>query len=273
MGFWCLRVNNQNKRPGNFLPVNEMDIFYRESGQGIPLILLHGGTRTHKMWDPFIPHFSNRFRVITPDSRGHGRTINPDQGLSYRQMGDDLAAFIKTLDLDRPIIFGWSDGGQTALELGMRYPELARCLVVGGAWYRFSKEYQEGLKSAGYEGPGKVNYEIIDEFAPPGWRDHFRESHPRPDPDHYLSFLESISRMFWTPLNYRREDFEKIQEPTLILIGENDEFVSPQESREMADMIPGAELAVIQNVGHFDILVEGGEFLTVVDDFFSRLIE
>ena len=262
-----------NKRPGKFVQANDLEIYYREEGNGIPLILLHGGMGTHNYWDPFIPHFSESFRVITPDSRGHGRTKNPDSGLNYRQMADDLAAFIQVLDLDRPIVFGFSDGGQTALELGMRYPASSRGLVVGGAWYRFSKEYQEGIKSAGYEGPGIINYESIDKYAQPGWKERMWESHPHPDPDYYKRLLEDISRMWWTPLNYKREDFEKIKRPTLILIGENDEAVPVQESREMAQMIPGAELAVIQNVGHFDILVVGGEFLVIVDDFFHRLVE
>jgi pimeloyl-ACP methyl ester carboxylesterase len=261
-----------HNRRGKFAQANDLEIFYREIGEGVPLILLHGGTRTHETWNPFIPHFSERFRVITPDSRGHGRTKNPGPGLSYRQMGDDLAAFIQVLDLDRPIIFGFSDGGQIALELGMRYPALARSLVIGGAWYRFAEEYQEGLKKVGYEGPGKVNYGSIDKYAQPGWRDRMWESHPHPDPDYYETLLEDISRMWWTPLNYQGEDFERIKRPTLIFIGENDEAVPVQESREMAQMIPSAELAVIQNVGHFDILVEGGEFLDIVDDFFHRLL-
>jgi pimeloyl-ACP methyl ester carboxylesterase len=263
---------DQNPRPDKFAPANDLEIYYRESGSGIPLILLHGGIDTHRLWDPFITHFSERFRVITPDSRGHGRTVNPDPGLSYRVMADDMAAFIQALDLERPMVFGFSDGGQIALEIGMRYPGLTRGLVVGGAWFRFSIQYQEGLRRAGYEGPGQVNFKTIDQNDRPGWRDRMRKSHPRSDPDYYLSFLEDISRMWWTPLDYQREDFEKIEQPTLILIGEYDEAVPPQESREMAGMIPDAELAIIPGVGHLDLLVEGGEFLKIVDDFFSRLI-
>ena len=261
-----------HKRPGKFVQANDLEIYYREEGDGIPLILLHGGTDTHKLWDPFIPHFAERYRVLTPDSRGHGRTINPSPGLSYQGMADDLARFIEVLDLNRPLIFGYSDGGQIALELGMRYPSLSRGLVVGGAWYRFSQEYQDGLRRAGYEGPGQVNFDTIDQYARPGWRDRLRVQHPGQDPDYYLILLKDISRMWWTPLNYHQEDFQKISVPTLILIGELDEMIPQDEAREMAQLIPGAELAIIKNAGHLDLLVEGGEFLNIVDDFFSRLI-
>jgi pimeloyl-ACP methyl ester carboxylesterase len=250
-----------------------LEIHYQESGSGIPLILLHGGMDTHKLWDPFFPHFSKRFRVFAPDSRGHGKTVNPTRGLSYRLMADDLAAFIQALDLDRPIVFGFSDGGQIALEIGMRYPSLTRGLVIAGAWYQFSEEYQKGLKRVGFEGPGKINYRKIDKIFPVGWRDRMRESHPRPDPDYYHIFLEDISQMWWTPLNYRLGDFQKIIQPTLILIGEDDRAVPLHESQEMSEMIPDAELAVIRGTGHNDLIVEGGEFLAVVDDFIMQIIE
>jgi len=109
------------------------------------------------------------FRVITPDSRGHGRTVNPARELSYSTMADDLAAFIQALGLEKPFIFGYSDGGQTALDFGMRYPDLAKALVIGAAWYRFSEEYQNALKNAGYEGPGLLNFEVIGKKTPPDW--------------------------------------------------------------------------------------------------------
>ncbi len=131
---------------GKFVNANGLDIYYQEYGKGRPLILLHGATDTHKLWKPFIPEFSKFFRVITPDTRGHGRTLNPAGELSYQVMADDLAEFIQDLDLEKPFMFGYSDGGQTALDFGMRYPDIPGALVIGGAWYQFSAEYQDSLR-------------------------------------------------------------------------------------------------------------------------------
>ncbi len=138
-----------------FILANGLDIFFQEAGQGRPLILLHGATDTHTLWKPFIPGLSKYFKVITPDSRGHGRTFNPIGTLSYKVMADDLAAFIQAKRLEKPFVFGYSDGGQAALDFGMRYPDIPGALVIGGAWYRFSKEYRCGLSRAGFVGPGK----------------------------------------------------------------------------------------------------------------------
>ncbi len=90
------------------------------------------------MWQTHTPFFARHFRVIAPDSRGHGRANNPTGEFSYRLMADDVVALVQALGLTKPLICGYSDGGQTALEIGMRYPNLAAALVVGAAWYRSS---------------------------------------------------------------------------------------------------------------------------------------
>ncbi len=66
--------------------------------------------------------------MIVPDSRGHGRTNNPAGTMSYRLFADDMAALVQALGLHKPLIFAYSDGGQVALELGMRYPICPRRL-------------------------------------------------------------------------------------------------------------------------------------------------
>jgi pimeloyl-ACP methyl ester carboxylesterase len=259
--------------PGTFASANDLEIYYRDYGKGHPLILLHGGTDTHRLWDPFIPDLIQHFRVITPDSRGHGRTTNPAGGLSYRMMADDLARFIEVLKLEKPFVFGYSDGGQATLDFGMRYPNLAGALVIGGVWYRFSQQYQDALRKAGFEGPGQMNYEIIGRDAGPGWMDRVRETHPNPDPAYYRTLLKQISEMWWTPLNYSEEDFRKITVPTLILVGEKDEMVPLEEAQELADLIPNAELFIINRTSHNEVLQEGGSFLNIVLGFLLKFNE
>jgi pimeloyl-ACP methyl ester carboxylesterase len=108
---------------GAYIEANGLRVYYEVCGEGEPLLLIHGGTATSQSWTSHLPAFTEHFRVFAPDSRGHGRTDNP---------ADDVAALIKALGLQRPLVLGYSDGGQIALELGMRYPGLARALVLGG---------------------------------------------------------------------------------------------------------------------------------------------
>jgi pimeloyl-ACP methyl ester carboxylesterase len=88
-------------------------------------VLVHGGLGSGVEWSPVILLLADQFRVITPDSRGHGRSTNPSGQLSFPTLADDLAALIAALELDRPVVAGWSDGGQVTLELAVRHPGAA----------------------------------------------------------------------------------------------------------------------------------------------------
>ena len=198
------------------------------------MLLLHGGTGTSANWTEYLPAFTPHFRVVAPDSRAHGRTNNPAGILSYRLMADDIAALIQTLQLDRPYVCGYSDGGQIALGLGMRHPKLARGLIIGGAWFKFSEQYLAGIHGFGFEGPEVVNIAQIEQLAPEmvaAWQqEHAGAS------DYWKTLLSQIATLWHTPLNYTAEDFARIDVPTLILIGDRDVFIPVEEAaRSPAD--------------------------------------
>ena len=119
---------------GSYLDLNGAKIYYEEQGSGIPIVLVHGGLTSSARWAPTVPSLADAFRVITPDSRGHGNSDNPSGDLSYPQLADDVAALIAELGLVRPIVGGYSDGGQVTLEFGVRHWGVARGLVVGAAY-------------------------------------------------------------------------------------------------------------------------------------------
>jgi pimeloyl-ACP methyl ester carboxylesterase len=263
-------TNTVSNQPGRYATLNDVKMYYEEYGSGEPLILLHGGTVTLSMWQPHIPSFAQHFRVIAPDSRGHGRTNNPTGEFSYRLLADDVAAFIQALGLTKPLICGYSDGGQIALEIGMHYPNLTRALVVGAAWYKFSEVYLDFLKEFGFEGPGVVNIEQI-RRAMPDFVEFWQTEHSRAnDPDYWQTLLRQISTMWWTPLGYTAEDFQKIAKPTLILMGDRDGTIELEQAVEMYQLIPNAELAILPNATHMSAVTEGDLFTNIVLDFLLR---
>jgi len=255
---------------GSTISANGLKINYREWGAGRSLILLHGATDTHEYWDPFVPAFSERYRVIAPDNRGHGWTINPEPTLTYQTMADDLAGLIKALDLESPHIFGYSDGGQAALDLGIRYPGLAGALVIGGVWFQFSQYYQDAISSSGFISPGEVNYEIFEKQAPEDWAERLRNAHHDSRPEYPRILLAMLARLWWIPLEYTDEDLQKITSPVLILVGDKDEVIPHKEAQELAGKIPRAEWAVIPDAGHNEVIVNGGVFLDHALDFLDR---
>ena len=135
-------------RPGHVIRVDGVSIHYEVHGRGEPLLLLHAGSLTAEMWQPYLAVFAEHYRVIAPDMRGHGRSDNPTGAMTYRQLADETVAFVRALDLHRPLIAGFSDGGQVALEIGMRHPDLPRAIVMGGVWFKFSEVYRAWVRDA-----------------------------------------------------------------------------------------------------------------------------
>src|SRR5436305_5943094 len=88
---------------GHYIRANGLDIYYEERGQGQPLLLIHGGALTGQSWQPYLAAFAEHYRVITPDTRGHGRTANPTGSMSFRLLVDDVAALAQALDLRNPL--------------------------------------------------------------------------------------------------------------------------------------------------------------------------
>ena len=131
-----------NRGDGEHVNANGIDIRYREAGTGEPLILLNQGMASSSpVWagNPttyasFVDRFAERFRVIAPDIRGSGGTVHPGGAITYAQLADDVVGLVEALDLGRPFVCGFSDGGLVATVTGIRRPDFARAIVNHGGY-------------------------------------------------------------------------------------------------------------------------------------------
>lgn len=257
---------------GNVIEANGLHMYYEEYGTGKPLILLHGGLETSQMWKPMLPDFASRFRVITPDSRGHGRTDNPVNTFSYLLMSDDIAEFIKTIGLSRPYIIGYSDGGQTALEVAMNYPGLVGGFMIGGIYHSITEAWRQFLDAEmGMKAPGLVDTDWLmaeKSETTAYWQEIHDSFH---EPGYWKQLLRRISHLWLGPLEYSQTDFTKIIDPILFFCGDRDDFCPPSQNLEMYRMVSGAELAVIPNSDHFTIQMEWNIVQKVLDGFMARI--
>jgi len=113
-----------------WLDTDDGRLAYRDAGTGDPVILLHGGLLDHRMWDEQIPVLESRYRVVAPDTRGHGASANASRPF---RPADDLAALLFHLGIGPAIVVGLSMGAGIAVDTALEYPHVVRALVVSGA--------------------------------------------------------------------------------------------------------------------------------------------
>src|SRR3954471_5158216 len=101
--------------------VNGHRLFYATTGQGHPVLLLHGGGNTIEgSFSKQIDEFAKTHTVVAPEQVGHGHTPDVDGPLTYGAMADDTAVLLEELKLKDVDVIGWSDGGNIALILAIR---------------------------------------------------------------------------------------------------------------------------------------------------------
>lgn len=250
------------------IKVGDIEIAYFEAGEGRPLVLLHGGLIDATIgWSEIMPRLARRYRVYAPDSRGHGGTDNPSGRLGYDQMADDVAGFIAALGLERPILIGYSDGGQNLIEFGMRHPGQAAALVMGGVISEQTDTYRQGIRDWGFVGPGECDYDRM-RGAFGDFFETIKQVHGRGDPTYWQRFLPQTATLWHTVPAYTTAQLATIKDPTLVISGDRDQVAGPLQGKRIVDVIGGSELAIVPGVGHD--AVNRSVFWALVDDFLDR---
>lgn len=254
-------------RGGAFVHANGIDIHYTERGSGEPLLLLHGGlVSTGPIWDdapvsynPHMERLAEHFRVIAPDTRAAGATVHKEGTPSASLLADDVACLIDALDLDRPLICGFSEGALTATILGIRHPDSVRAIVNDAGFDLLDPEShmfaQARMLLGGHPEATRADPDAAAaNFAQMGMAEMFdnvRADHDGAQGEGYWRTFVDLTFQRWTrPPGYTFDDLRGITAPTLVLTGDRDLFCSLDDAVTTYRKLPDAELSVIPNHDH-----------------------
>lgn len=218
----------------------DIKLHFIEKGSGYPLILLHGNGENSGYFEHQTEFFSDRYRVIAVDTRGHGQSPRGTADFTITQFAEDLHDLLDELSIDHANILGFSDGANIALTFAMKYPEYVNKLILNGG-----NLFPSGMKLSVYF-PILIGYYLTKPF-------------PKKRSDHELLAL-MVDEPHIDP-----KALHSLNIPTLVIAGTHD-MIKEKHTRLIAESIPSAQLKIIEGT-HFIAHDSPDEFNRAVEEF------
>ena len=206
----------------------DIKLSYTEKGKGEPLVLLHGNGENGESFSAQTEFFSEMYRVIAPDTRGHGKSPRGNAPFTIERFADDLAEFFGELGIERAVVLGFSDGANIAMRFAIKYSDRVKSLILVGG----------NLDACGVKPsaqiPIETGYKIARFFS------HFSEK--------AAANAEILGLMVTEP-HIAPSELAKISAPTLVVAGTHD-MIKREHTELIAKSIPGAKLLFLEG-DHF----------------------
>lgn len=243
--------------------VNGIKMYYEIYGEGKPLVLIHGGGSTiQTSFGRIIPLLAKNRQIIAVELQAHGHTSDRDTPLSFEQDADDVATLLKNLNIQKADVLGFSNGGNSALQLAIRHPQLCKKIIACSVLLKkdgTKPEFWEFMKNASFE------------HMPKAYKDAFLEIHQ--DSTKLLAMHDKCAQRMVNFKEFSDDEIRSISAPVLLVNGDQDVALN-EHIVAMSKLIQNCRIAIPPS-GHGEYL---GEITTLKptskdSDFIAPMIE
>ena len=255
------------------LQLKSSSLEYLDVGRGRTVLLIHAFPLNHAMWEPQLSALSAEFRLLVPDIRGFGGS-QPPSPWTMETIADDLNEFLEKMNVPDCAFVGVSVGGYIGLSFWAKYPKRIGKLVLANTRARADTETEKTARNemiaALEQGgtailPDRMLPRLLKPNSPPGVVRKVRSMIDEASaPASIYAVMSLRDRPDSSTLLHR------INCPTMVICGEEDLLVHGDESRAMADAIPGSHFVRIPQSGHLSNLENPDEYNRVLLDFLRK---
>jgi pimeloyl-ACP methyl ester carboxylesterase len=234
-------------RTSGYVDVNGLHMYYEVYGEGLPLVLLHGGVMTIDLdFAMLIPTLADRHMVVAVEMQGHGHTADTGRPITLPALASDVVGLLDHLGIDRADVVGHSLGGDVALAMAIGHPDRVRRIVPISVTVRPDGMHGEltnpDLHATSTRMPTPQDFADMSEA--------YKRSSPHPD--HFDDFMATLAGVVNSMEGWSDEQLAGITAPTLLMIGDHD-FTTVEHGALMLELIPGSQLAVLPRTTHMQI--------------------
>jgi pimeloyl-ACP methyl ester carboxylesterase len=252
---------------GQTIEVNGMQMYYEVSGEGDPLVVLHGAYMNIPAMGEIIPRLAETHRVYAVEMQGHGRTNDIDRPITYETLADDVAAFMDGVDLPRADVFGYSMGAGVGLQLAIRHPDRVDQLALASVSYDASG-WQEAFTAMI---PTMTPEMFVGGPMEAAWQEL------APDPEGFRAFAEKLIALEHEPMAWE-EDVGNLQAPVLLIAGDADvvtlehtvamfRLLGGGMMGDMGQPLPASRLAILPATSHTAVIGQTDLLMGFIEPF------
>ncbi|MGH8619138.1 MAG: 3-oxoadipate enol-lactonase [Burkholderiales bacterium] len=257
------------------IKTNGIDTWYDVTGTGPWLVLSHSLACNSHMWDPQMAELTQRYKVLRYDTRGHGQSGAPAGAYTLDQLADDAKALFDALGVKDPHWCGLSMGGMIGQTLALKYPGVAKSLVLADTTSRYPAEavplWMDRIRTAQEKGMGALVEGTLGRW----FTDPYRAAHPdvmklvggwiaATPVDGYAGCCHALPQINVT------DRLKEIKVPALVIVGEQDMGTPPAMARAIHEALPGSRLVLIPSAAHLSNMEQPAAFTKALLDFLPK---
>ncbi len=259
----------QTEPVGDRVEVNGMQMYYEVSGDGDPLVVLHGAYMNIPSMGGIVGKLAETHKVYALEFQGHGRTTDIDRPITYPNLADDVAAFMDAVGIEKADVFGYSMGAAAGLQLAIRHPEKVNKLAAASVAYDI-----EGTQKAFRD---FIPHMTVEMFVEMPFAEQYKEL--AADPDGFPALVEKLIQLEHEPLDWE-EDVKALKTPVLIIAGDADymtlehavamfRLLGGGAMGDMGEPLPESRLAVLPATSHTAVIGQVDLLNTYIESFLN----
>ena len=262
-----LLVGGGTAANAEYAEVNGMKMYYEVSGEGDPLVVLHGAYMNIPSMGTIIPKLAETHKVYALELQGHGRTNDIDRPITYPNLADDVAAFMDAVGIKKADVFGYSMGAVAGLQVAIRYPEKVDQLVAASVAYDV-----EGWQPAFRDFIPKMTIEMFVNM--PFAADYKKLA---ANPDGFPALVAKLIQLEKEPMAWEA-DVKAMKTPVLIISGDADvatlehsvalfRLLGGGVMGDMGKPLPASRLAVMPATSHTAVIGQTDLLIGFIEPF------
>jgi pimeloyl-ACP methyl ester carboxylesterase len=254
----------------HIIDTGEIKLFVSTAGEGPALMFLHGLGWNHQLWDAAFSRYSDRYRVIAGDTRGHGHSEQPDGPYSIPIFAEDWLAVLDQMGIEQAILVGFSQGGMVAMQMAIQQPERFPALVLACTTCCTPRAVSDNMQQrmATLDRLGAV------ETAKLAGQSIFSSRFIEQNPDYMAQFIHQRAAANQTALKHAMaavigfdvcSHLATLPQPCWVIAGEQDSLTPPNAVETVHRHLAHSSYVCIPNTGHMIPIEQPERFYQQVD--------